>query len=90
MASAGRSKSNAAAPPSLAIGFSGDSPALLHAALDPVAAAEHHIDLSAPEWVDDSADHHDYAVRKLGSYLQQPQLSLAQARSTFFETFLGE
>ncbi|WP_395703684.1 type VI secretion system-associated protein TagF [Aquabacterium sp.] len=77
-------------PPSLAIGFSGDAPALLHALLDPLVAGEQFIDLHAPEWVDDSADHHDYAVRKLGSYLQQPQLSLAQARSTFNEAFLGE
>jgi type VI secretion system protein ImpM len=76
--------------PGMAIGFSGDSPGLLHAALDPAAAAEQFIDLAAPQWVDDSADHHDYAVRKLGSYLQQPLLSLAQARSTFNETFLGE
>lgn len=76
--------------PALAIGFSGDSPGLLHAALDPAAADEQFIDLAGPAWVDDSADHHDYAVRKLGSYLQQPLLSLAQARGTFNETFLGE
>ena len=75
--------------PSLAIGFSGDSPALLHALLDPEAARTHFVDLFAPDWVDESADQ-DYAVRKLGSYLQQPQLSLAQARSTFNEAFLGE
>lgn len=75
--------------PSLAVGFSGDSPALLHALLDPEAARTHFIDLFAPEWVDESAEQ-DYAVRKLGSYLQQPQLSLAQARSTFNEAFLGE
>jgi type VI secretion system protein ImpM len=75
--------------PSLAIGFSGDSPALLHALLDPDAARTHFVDLFAPDWVDDSAGQ-DHAVRKLGSYLQQPQLSLAQARSTFNEAFLGE
>lgn len=80
----------AAGPPSLAIGFSGDSPALLRALLDPAAARDQFIDLLAPAWVDDSADHHDYAVRKLGSYLEQPQLSLAQARSTFNQAFLGE
>lgn len=75
--------------PSLAVGFSGDSPALLHALLDPEAARTHFVDLFAPEWVEESAEQ-DYAVRKLGSYLQQPQLSLAQARSTFNEAFLGE
>ncbi|HSW04152.1 type VI secretion system-associated protein TagF [Aquabacterium sp.] len=82
-------RGGAGGAPSLAIGFSGDSPALLHALLDPEAAAAHFVDLFAPDWVDDSAEQ-DYAVRKLGSYLQQPQLSLAQARSTFNEAFLGE
>lgn len=78
-----------ACPPSLALGFSGDSPALLQAVLDPAAGQELFLDLSAPEWVEDAAGH-DQAVRKLSSYLQQPQLSLAQARATFNEAFLGE
>lgn len=78
-----------AAPPSLAVGFSGDAPSLLHAALDRSVAAEQFVDLFAPEWVDEPAEQ-DYAVRKLGSYLQQPPLSLAQARATFNEAFLGE
>ena len=78
-----------AAPPSLAVGFSGDAPSLLHAALDRSVAAEHFVDLFAPDWVDEPAEQ-DYAVRKLGSYLQQPPLSLAQARATFNEAFLGE
>ena len=78
-----------AAPPSLAVGFSGDAPSLLHAALDRTVAGEHFVDLFAPEWVDEPAEQ-DYAVRKLGSYLQQPPLSLAQARATFNEAFLGE
>jgi len=78
-----------ASAPSLAIGFSGDSPALLHALLDPEAARQHFVDLFAPDWVDEAGEQ-DPAVRKLGSYLQQAQLSLAQARSTFNEAFLGE
>jgi type VI secretion system protein ImpM len=78
-----------AAPPSLAVGFSGDAPSLLHAALDRTVADEQFVDLFAPEWVDEPAEQ-DYAVRKLGSYLQQPPLSLAQARATFNEAFLGE
>ncbi|NRF69451.1 type VI secretion system-associated protein TagF [Aquincola sp. S2] len=75
--------------PSLAVGFSGDAPSLLHAALDQAAAREQFVDLLAPLWVDESAEA-DYALRKLGSYLQQPPLSLAQARATFNEAFLGE
>ena len=82
-------RGNGAAPPSLAVGFSGDAPSLLHAALDRAAAEDQFVDLFAPEWVDEPAEQ-DYAVRKLGSYLQQPPLSLAQARATFNEAFLGE
>jgi len=74
--------------PSLALGFSGDSPALLHGLLDFEARGEHFIDLAAPDWVDDGASL-EGPVRKLSSYLHQPQLSLAQARSTFNEAFLG-
>jgi type VI secretion system protein ImpM len=75
--------------PTLALGFSGGSPRLLHAALDPRVGEEVFVDLRRAPWVDDPAGQ-DYAVRKLSSYLQQPQLSLKQAVSTFRETFLGE
>jgi type VI secretion system protein ImpM len=44
---------------------------------------------SRRRWVDEPAGQ-DCAVRKLGSYLQQPPLSPAQARATFNEAFLGE
>ncbi|MBI5256114.1 MAG: type VI secretion system-associated protein TagF [Burkholderiales bacterium] len=79
----------ASGAPGMALGFSGDSPALLHALLDPGAGGDHFVDLFAPEWVDDSAEL-DYPLRKLNSYLPQPALSLAQARATFNEAFLGE
>ena len=42
-----------------------------------------------PDWVDTQLED-GFAMRKLSSYLRQPQLSLAQAVSTFKECFLGE
>jgi type VI secretion system protein ImpM len=75
--------------PSLALGFSGGSPAVLQAALDPQMAEQVFVDLSAAEWAEEHVQH-DYAVKKLSSYLQQPQLSLRQAVATFREAFLGE
>jgi len=76
-------------PPSLALGFSGGSPAVLQAALDPQMGDKVFVDLSAAEWAEDHV-RDDYAVKKLSSYLQQPQLSLRQAVETFREAFLGE
>jgi type VI secretion system protein ImpM len=74
--------------PMLAIGFAGASPQTLQAMLDPAKAEELFFELTAPDWVDEHAEQ-DYAMRKLSSYLQQPQLTLAQAVSTFKECFLG-
>lgn len=74
---------------SLAIGFSGGSPASLHAALDRQVSEEAFVALTCPEWVDGCIDQ-DWGVKKLSSYLAQPQLSLLQARATFRECFLGE
>lgn len=73
---------------SLAIGFSGGSAAHLHAVLDPGAADEAFVDPTPADWVEDHV-RSDYAVKKLSSYLQQPQLSLHQAMATFREAFLG-
>lgn len=75
--------------PTLALGFSGGSPRLLQAALDPQMGDKVFVDLRQAQWADDPAGQ-DYAVRKLSSYLQQPQLSLTQAMATFREAFLGE
>ena len=75
-------------PPTLAIGFSGGSAAHLHAVLDPDAADTAFVDPSPADWVEEHA-RQDYGVKKLSSYLQQPQLSLSQAIATFRETFLG-
>jgi type VI secretion system protein ImpM len=81
-------RQNAAAAQSLAIGFSGGSAAHLHAVLDPDAADEAFVDPTPADWVEEHA-REDYAVKKLSSYLQQPQLSLRQAMATFREAFLG-
>lgn len=78
----------APAAPSLQIGFSGGSPATLQASLDPNVGRSVFVDLADSEWVEDQIDV-DYAVKKLSSYLEQPQLSLRQAMATFGEAFLG-
>jgi type VI secretion system protein ImpM len=74
--------------PALAIGFAGGSPVSLYALLDPAVGDELFVDLAQSQWVEDFAQE-DYAVKKLSSYLQQPQLSLRQAIATFREAFLG-
>ena len=80
---------NGALAPSLALGFSGGSPAMLQAALDPQVGAQLFVDMTEAEWAEQHAQQ-DYAVKKLSSYLQQPQLSLRQAVATFREAFLGD
>ncbi len=80
---------SARTPPSLCIGFNGGSPAVLHAALDPSVGAQAFVDLRDSGWVEQHVQQ-DYGVRKLSSYLQQPQLSLRQMSTTFREAFLGE
>ena len=72
----------------LSIGFSGGSAAHLHAVLDPEASSAVFVDPTPADWVEEHA-REDYAVKKLSSYLQQPQLSLRQAMATFREAFLG-
>lgn len=78
-----------ATAPTLSMGFSGGSPVVLQAALDPQMGRQVFLDLREAEWADEHVQH-DYAVKKLSSYLQQPQLSLKQAQTTFREAFLGE
>jgi type VI secretion system protein ImpM len=75
--------------PTLTLGFSGGSPTVLQAALDPQVGERVFVDLRDAEWVEEHVQQ-DYAVKKLSSYLQQPQLSLKQAQATFREAFLGE
>lgn len=75
--------------PTLTLGFNGGSPTVLQAALDPQVGERVFVDLRDAEWVEEHVQQ-DYGVKKLSSYLQQPQLSLKQAQATFREAFLGE
>lgn len=73
----------------LCIGFAGGSPATLQAIFDVDKRDEAFVEVVAADWADEHADD-DYAIKKLSSYLMQPQLSMSQAMQTFKECFLGE
>ena len=73
----------------LCIGFAGGSPATLQAIFDVDKRDEAFVEVVAADWADEHADD-DYAIKKLSSYLMQPQLSISQALRTFKECFLGE
>lgn len=75
--------------PTLQIGFSGGSASVFQAALDPWVGSSVFVNLSDAEWVESRIEN-DYGIKKLSSYLEQPQLSLRRAVSTFGEAFLGE
>lgn len=75
--------------PSLVIGFNGASPRTLRAVLDAQAGANENVDFTQSQWVEDYVDE-DYGIKKLSSYLREPQLSLRQAVDTYREAFLGE
>lgn len=72
----------------LIIGFNGLSAKSLQSVLHPQAYAEHNIDIDNAEWVEDSV-HSNYALYKLVSYLEQPQLPLEVVLGAFREVFLG-
>jgi type VI secretion system protein ImpM len=76
------------AAPWLSIGFAGGAAATVQALFDPQKAEQAFVTLLAPEWVEGQVTQ-DQAIKKLSSYLQQPQLSMAQALSTFAECFQG-
>ena len=73
----------------LCIGFAGGSPTTLQAVFDVDKRDEAFVEVVAADWADEHADD-DYAIKKLSSYLMQPQLSMGQAMKTFKECFLGE
>ena len=72
----------------LCIGFSGGSPSTLQAIFDTDKSDEVFVAVTAADWVDEHVGD-DYAIKKLASYLMQPQLSMSQALQTFKECFLG-
>ncbi|HEU4620630.1 MAG TPA: type VI secretion system-associated protein TagF [Burkholderiaceae bacterium] len=77
------------AQPVLVIGFEGASPAMLESVLHPTPANEtRHVVIDDAEWVDAHVAG-DPSLSKLAAYLDRPQLSLATARMSFFEAFIG-
>ncbi|MGQ5523132.1 type VI secretion system-associated protein TagF [Chitinimonas sp. PSY-7] len=72
----------------LLVGFAGAASEALAAVLSPDSATDYLIDIADAEWVEDYLDS-DAGCRKLASYADHPQLSLAQLRITFNEVFLG-
>ncbi|MBI5333131.1 MAG: type VI secretion system-associated protein TagF [Burkholderiales bacterium] len=75
--------------PMLVVGFNGASPATLHTVLTGRPTASDSIVATDAQWVEAYAEQ-DWGVRKLSTYLREPQLSLRQAVATFREVFLGE
>lgn len=75
--------------PRLVIGFSGLSPKTLQSVIHPQIYTAQNIDVDNPEWVEESI-HSNYAMYKLVSYLEQPQLPLEIVLSAFREVFIGE
>lgn len=74
--------------PTMILGFSGASAQTLHAILHPQIGKEHHITFEDAEWVEDSVNA-DYGLKKLSSYLIQPELSLKSVLDSFCSTFIG-
>ena len=73
----------------LAIGLRGAHPEDLAALIStPELLNKHFISIDTPSWVHNTPSHHA-GIAKLSSYLQQPQLSLRTATTTFHEVFTG-
>lgn len=72
----------------LLIGFSAGTASALHGLLDTRVTDSVFLRLNESAWVEPYVVE-DYALKKLSSYLQMPQLSLAQVMNTFNEAFLG-
>lgn len=72
----------------LVLGFCGASAQTLHAIMDPQAAREHHIAFDDLAWVEEQVGA-DYAVKKVSTYLSQPNLSLKSALDSFRAAFIG-
>ncbi|MFC5473601.1 type VI secretion system-associated protein TagF [Paraherbaspirillum soli] len=74
--------------PAMIIGFSGASPRTLQAIMDPRIALEHHIAFDDASWVEEQVNA-DVSIKKISSYLAQPNLSLKSAHDSFREAFIG-
>ncbi|MDB5799359.1 MAG: Type secretion system-associated protein TagF [Rhodocyclales bacterium] len=74
--------------PSLLLNLNGVSASSLQSVFNPSLAFESNIDLCEADWTEDYIAG-EYPLNKLSSYLDHPDLSLAQALTTFAEVFLG-
>lgn len=74
--------------PVMVVGFRGASAHTLHGIIDPLVGQEQQICFDDTSWVDDQLGV-DVDVRRLASYLDQPELPLAFARELFLQTFVG-
>lgn len=74
--------------PSLMIGFSAGAASVLQGLFDPRVTDSVFLKLNESSWVE-SYVANDYALKKFYSYLQLPQMSMAQVLDTFQEAFLG-
>lgn len=74
--------------PCLMIGFSAGAASVLQGLFDPRVTSSVFLSLNESPWVEAYVAN-DYALKKLSSYLQLPQMSLAQVLATFQEAFLG-
>ena len=74
--------------PVLVLGFSGASAQTLRAIMDPQAGSERHIAFDQLEWVEEQVND-DYAIKKLSTYLSQPNLSLKSALDSVSAAFIG-
>jgi len=75
-------------PPHLLLGFRGASASTLGAVIDPQGTGQEGVSLAHAEWVEAEVAQ-DVGLRKLSTYLSDPELSLWQAVRTSQEVFLG-
>lgn len=76
-------------PPQLLLGFQGASAATLEAIIDLQAPGREGVRLTEADWVEAEVAQ-DAGLRKLSTYLADPDLSLWQAMRTCQEVFLGD
>ncbi len=75
-------------PPHLLLGFQGRSAATFEAVVNPHAPGHEGVSVTPAEWVEAEVAN-DVGLRKLSTYLSDPELSLWQAMRTCQEVFLG-
>ena len=74
--------------PALVVSFNGASAKTLQGLMDPAVGLEQQVSIVNSDWVEGYVED-SHAIKKLSSYMLQPQLSLYQTGVTFREVFLG-